>query len=196
MNYKLLAFVVGNVALFASCNKCTNDVPYFSYQEKQWLSQNNPGDTIWFKGYKNQITSFTVSRKDTFSYMPVNGKSFKAPCPEMREFTGIFEMMGRFEIPGLVYSPIFSVTITKDRIKSSRQIYWGEFTGEPAFEEPQYVNQLLINGKAYKDVYIEQNDTTISHSPGRNPGYKIYYNATYGLLKFENAENEKWERIP
>jgi hypothetical protein len=53
-----------------------------------------------------------------------------------------------------------------------------------------------INGKAYKDVYIEQNDTTISHSPGRNPGYKIYYNATYGLLKFENAENETWERIP
>jgi hypothetical protein len=192
----ILALLVANLTLIVSCNRCTNEVPYFSHEEIQWLSQYNLADTVWFEKTNNHRTAFIITRKDTSIYLPVNGKSLREPCPDLQEFTGVFEMMGKFEIPGSVYSPTFIVTIKKDRINSSRHIYWGEFTGEPVFKDPQFIKQMQINGSTYNDVFMEECDTNISYSPGRNPSYRIYYNAANGLLKFENTLNEIWERMP
>ncbi|MDX5346790.1 MAG: hypothetical protein LPJ89_09240 [Hymenobacteraceae bacterium] len=185
------------LTLFSSCRKCNGNSPVFTEEEKAWMTTTGEeGDSILFRSNKGKERWFSIEQKWIEKRVPHNGKSLEKDCPEDETWHGTYKLQAIMSSQ-YHYAPTLEINMTKTSWPHySKVFYWSEFTSQMSFGEfDESLDSMRIAGKMYYQVQVVTRDTTIQYAPDRYPTHKLYYNTTYGLLRYDNAKQEVWERV-
>ena len=177
------------IGLCPSCCCEKPPCPDFSEEEKSWMP-NKENDTILFiSNLGNEIKFKASSKVETKDYK--NNKPKYGGCPD---YCSSIISQNYFLASKISQYTNFYFQINKSKDVFNYKIGESDNSYDVYFSLPKSIksNSMVLGGKEYYDVYVNTVDT-IRYSNAFY--YKFYATSKFGLLRFENINQEYYERV-
>src|SRR5688572_6591336 len=181
-----------------SCKKCEGEGPKFTAEEKGLITDLKASDSLVFRSNAGAKRIFYVFKRDF--YEPKDGDKIDPPVKgsatcavdDQAEATIHLSTMKSTTIS----DEVLVISVIKDIIASDL-IFSGSMMRNSSISRSlsPNVDSLVVNGITYRDVIAVEPDASLQWQGNGPETLKFYYAKDKGLIRFDNAGNEIWERV-
>ncbi|MCC9166790.1 hypothetical protein [Pontibacter harenae] len=197
----LLSLSFLSLFLLTSCEKedesCSGLLPTFTAEELAWLPGKTEEDKITYISSTGESKIYYELHSELYTAYE-DGRISEIPCPSTLTIYQDYFLSDNpyFRLPADPAQTKLFIQIKKSQKKGFvTSFYWKQLNLQKLFSQfPEQLNELKVRGNTYSNVYVYTNDISHADDFEGPTTHKLYFAKDFGLVKWENADGEVWER--